>query len=433
MRQEMADTLLTTFYLLLWILTFVWYHWKHRTIDAGSAIMGTYILYAFFSILSVNNQILFIEYKPLTFFPFVYLYVMLMIALTPAFSNHFNPPKNLVRPNTRIMELMSCIVIVVSIALIPDIITNFSSGFVKLLTDSDAGKDAYEDTINNMDNQGKAISNIAAIVFNASASLSYFLFFYFISAKNKNWYMIFGLMITMIVGLLLPIMKGLRAGVIISVLTFILAYMLYKPFLSNKLKRSVQILGLVGMIAVTIPIVAITMSRFGKEKAGVESIMYWYIGQGNLNFNNYGLDDGGIRYGDRTFNLFKRVVDPNTSKNYIERRDKFHELEVNDEVFTTFVGDFTIDFGPFGAFVIFVVFNIIVLSLIRPRDGDMKVHQLLLLFFALCISIQGGMSLYGFADGNNIQIILMFIIYSYLRYNEALQERFPIMQKVDET
>ncbi|MBR6936256.1 MAG: oligosaccharide repeat unit polymerase [Prevotella sp.] len=426
MHQEVSDTLLSSLYLLLWILTFIWYHWKRRAIDAGSAIIGTYVLYAFFSILSVNNQILFIEYKPLTFFPFIYLYIMLMIALSPGISNHLNPPTNLLCSNTKILEITGIVIIIASISLIPNIISNFSEGFVKLFTDTDAGKDAYMESINESDERGNGISSITNIIFNATSTLSYFIYFYFISASKKNWYMIVGLSVAIIVGFLVPIMQGLRGGVIITILTLILAYMLYKPFLSIRLKRVVQTLGIAGMIAVMIPIVAITMSRFGKEKAGVESIMYWYIGQENLYFNNYGLDNGGIRYGDRTFNLFKRLVDPNTSKNYVERRDKFHHLKSNDDIFTSFVGDFALDFGPVGAFVIFVVFNVIVVYHTRPRDGTIKLHQLLLLYFALSICMQGGMSLYNFADGGNLQIVMIFLIYFYLRYYEALQEKFPL-------
>ena len=110
----------------------------------------------------------------------------------------------------------------------------------------------------------------------------------------------------------------------------------------------------------------------------------------------------------------------------MERRDKFRQLKSNDDIFTTFVGDFALDFGPVGAFVLFVVFNKIVVHQTRPRDGTIKLHQLLLVYFALSISMQGGMSLYNFADGGNLQIVMIFLVYFYLRYYEALQKKFPL-------
>ena len=86
-------------------------------------------------------------------------------------------------------------------------------------------------------------------------------------------------------------------------------------------------------------------------------------------------------------NLFLRTLDSSVPKNYTERRDKYHNLDIDDNVFSTFVGDFTIDFGPYVAVVIFVVFFFLVARAVRPRDGTVKSYQLLLLF---CCTIAGG-------------------------------------------
>ena len=169
------------------------------------------------------------------------------------------------------------------------------------------------------------------------------------------------------------------------------------------------------------------MSRFGDYKVDVSGIMNWYIGQGSLYFNNYGLDAGGIRNGDRTMYLVKRVIDPDTPKNFVERREKYHNLKIDDYYFYTFVGDFTIDFGPVPAFIIFVVFNLIVLMLIRPRDGTIQVYQLLLLYFSMCICMQGGMTLFSYSDFAGLRIVVIILLYLYLRYHEQLLEKFPLL------
>lgn len=104
---------------------------------------------------------------------------------------------------------------------------------------------------------------------------------------------------------------------------------------------------------------------------------------------------------------------------------------MNDEKFTTFVGDFTIDFGPTCAFVIFLLFNIWVLLKIRTDGETIKLHQLLLIFFCACVSIQGGMSLFTFADTSNLRIITIFSLYAYLRYHEVLLEKFPLNSESD--
>jgi hypothetical protein len=138
----------------------------------------------------------------------------------------------------------------------------------------------------------------------------------------------------------------------------------------------------------------------------------------NLNFNNYGLDDGGIRYGDRTFPLFKRMLGfDNVPHNFWERRDKYPNLKVNDEVFISFVGDFTLDFGPFIAPLIFILFTFFILNLTRIRNGRILFHQLILVHFVMCVCMQGGMKLFSFSDLANLRIIVCFIAYIFFRFD----------------
>ena len=82
----------------------------------------------------------------------------------------------------------------------------------------------------------------------------------------------------------------------------------------------------------------------------------WYYGQSFLNFNNYGLDAGGIRYGDRTANFFKSFLFDDVPHNFVERREKYSHLKIDDYYFYTFVGDFTIDYGPILAVLLFYNF-----------------------------------------------------------------------------
>ena len=180
------------------------------------------------------------------------------------------------------------------------------------------------------------------------------------------------------------------------------------------------------LLAISLPIAAITVSRFGDKATGVGGFVAWYVGQGSLYFNNSALEAGGTRNGDRTFNLAKRLIDSSTPKNFVERRDKYHNLKIDDDIFSTFVGDFTIDFGPIVAVVIFVIFNGYVIIKSRTRDNKIEVHQLLLLFFTMCVCMQGGMALFSYSDTGNLRIITIFSLYAYLRYHEVLLKKFPL-------
>ena len=429
MSEVAWNNILATGYLLVWIMTLVWYQYKSRILDGGTAVMSTYILYAIFSLFSLNDVMFADFYLPLKVFPYIYLYVMLMVALSPTIYIHLNPVKNIEQPQTNILGIISVIIIISSVLLVPDIIANFGTGLVKLFTETDAGKDAYMEHIEEDKEAGSGISNIPAIIYNAFSDITIFLCFYYMTCKKKNYWLIAGLIFAILIGVLIPMMHGQRGGVIAAVLTTCVGYALFQQYLSRRINRVIRLLGITSIIAIAVPVAAITISRFGNMGGGVTGFLNWYVGQGSLYFNNFALDAGGTRNGDRTLNLAKRLIDPDTPKNYTERREKYSHLNIDDNIFSTFVGDFVIDFGPITTVFIFVIFNGLILYLIRfrnSRDGTLKLHQALLLYFTLCICMQGGMTLFSFSDTGNLRIVILFSLYGYLRYHELLLEKFPV-------
>ena len=429
MSEVAWNNILATSYLLVWIMTLVWYQYKSRILDGGTAVMSTYILYAIFSLFSLNDVMFADFYLPLKVFPYIYLYVMLMVALSPTIYIHLNPVKNIEQPQTNILGIISVIIIISSVLLVPDIIANFGTGLVKLFTETDAGKDAYMEHIEEDKEAGSGISNIPAIIYNAFSDITIFLCFYYMTCKKKNYWLIAGLIFAILIGILIPMMHGQRGGVIAAVLTTCVGYALFQQYISRRINRVIRLLGITSIIAIAVPVAAITISRFGNMGGGVTGFLNWYVGQGSLYFNNFALDAGGTRNGDRTLNLAKRLIDPDTPKNYTERREKYSHLNIDDNIFSTFVGDFVIDFGPITTVFIFVIFNGLILYLIRfrnSRDGTLKLHQALLLYFTLCICMQGGMTLFSFSDTGNLRIVILFSLYGYLRYHELLLEKFPV-------
>lgn len=429
MQDTITNNILACGYLLLWVITFVWYHFKHHSIDAGSGIIFMYIVYGIISIDSLNDPIFSLSYENLTLFPYIYLYGMMLIAMLPIINNHFHTTSKIENPNTRVLQITAIIIIVCALLQIPNIANNFSSGIVKLFTDADAGKDAYMEQVLSAEDSGSGISNIPSIIFNSLSDIAIFLALYFMTLRTKKALIIL-LWISVIIGLLQPIISGQRTGVITGLLTLIGAYLLFKKYLRKKINKIFQRIGLISIILIMLPVGAITISRFGDRAGGtVTSFLNWYVGQGSLYFNNYGLDANGIRYGERTLNLFLRVVKPGTSTNYVERREKFHNMDIDDHLFTTFVGDFTLDFGPIIAFFIFICLYTWIFIKTKTESENIKLHQLLLLYITMCISMQGGMYLFNYADTANLKLITYGLLYSYLRYHEELLKRFPLTAK----
>lgn len=349
-----------------------------------------------------------------------------MIALSPIIINHNHPAETIENPNTRVLVIIGCIIVISAILMIPGIIAQANKGIINLFVDDTAAKEVYTDQVEEIGNSGKSVRNLPAVIYNSLSDITVFLLFYFLSLKDfKHKLVIYGLAFTTLLGIIIPITHGQRSGVVSCTLTVIAGYFLFKPYLSRKINKAVKKIGIIAMIIISLPILAITMSRFGKEQAGVGGFINWYVGQGSLYFNNNGLDAGGIRYGDRTINLFKRIVSPDTPKNFVERRDKYHNLELDDYFFYTFVGDFTIDFGPVLAFIIFVCVFYLICRKTRSHDPTIKLYQLLLIYFTACISIQGGMTLFSYADTGNLRIITLLGLYAYLRYHEVLLIKYP--------
>lgn len=429
-----SNYILSAFLIVLWVITLIWYQRKNKNFDAGSFIIVMYIIYAVFSIMTINDDSIpqLTNYEPLTLFPYLYLYVMMMIALTPAIYHHTNSTDSIEYPQSNILRIIATIIIVVAILNLPGIVSDFHNGLMSIFTDAEAGKKAYMEQIDNASNVGGAIRNIPAILFNSFSDIGIFLLFYFMTMSKKNHKIIYGLLFANVINLIMPVMRGQRSGVALAFLTIICGYFLFKQYLSKRLNKVIKKIGIVFIAIITLPVAAITISRFGSEKAGVATFINWYIGQGNIYFNNHALDDNGLRYGDRTLNLFKRLVDSKTSMNYVERREIYSKLKINDEVFSTFVGDFTIDFGPFFAVIIFIVFNFFVIYSFqknKTNNNKIKLHQLLLLYFTVCISAQGGMYLFSYSDTRNLNIIVLALLYYYLKYHEALLEKFPLKKQ----
>lgn len=431
MSELVWNNILTAFYLTLWIATFVWYHYRHRYADGGSAIMISYIIYIVFTLFTLNNEMFNFMYKPLTIFPYIYLYLMLLLALSPTIFHHFHPVSGIEQPPTRLLKPYAIFIIFLTLTQLPDVLMNLEDGLVKMVTDVDAGLDSYNESLSDADDTGSGITNLFAIFFNACFDLTVFVAFYMLTMKEKNVYLIAGLFFSVAIGMLIPVMKGLRSPVISAALTLLVAYMLFFPYLKKKIKKIIHVAGFILFLVFSVPISAITFSRFGDYSEGVFGMLTWYIGQANVYFNNYAFDAGGIRYGDRTVNLFKRAIFPDTPKNFVERRAKYSNLEIDDERFTTFVGDFCIDFGPIVAALIFLVFNLWVLYQIRARSDILKVHDALLIYFTQCICMQGGMYLFNYADAGNLKIIVMGLAYAYLYIHEILLKHFPLKSETE--
>jgi len=403
-------------FVLFWVATVFVYQFNKRHIDAGSIILISYLIYAVLSLILYNNP--FYKFDEISFFPFLYLFIMLMIAFMPILTYDYKQIDLIQQPTRILLNIVCLIFIISSLIQLPSIISNFSKSIIQLLLVSTAGQDLYNDAMSESYSLGDgSISNLPSIISNAYGNFGILLFFYYLTLEDRKRYMTIGLFLSCIIGLLGNISLGQRGPIIEILLSFVISYFALKNFFEPRIKKIVSTIGIVFLIAVTIPIIALTNSRFGDTRGGSESSVFFYAGQQNIIFNNYGLDNGGIRYGDRVFPFFKRILGfDNVPNNFWERRNKYPNLIVNDEVFIGFVGDFTLDFGPYVTPVIFIVFSALVFFITKIRNRILLFHQLILLHFVMTVCMLGGLKLYPYSDlGGNLQLILYVIAFIFFK------------------
>lgn len=412
--------IISNFYILLlnlaWLITLVIYQRKTSQIDAGTIVLSSYLLYAVFSLLLFNSPFYFFDDMEL--FPFIYLFLMQLLFFSPILRFGSQEINEIQRPSSIILLVVNLVFIITSLMQLPKIISEFAISIIKLLTVSSGGQELYNDAMADSVSLGDgSISNLPSIITNAYGNFGVLLFFFYLTLEKRNVLITVGLFIACIISILNNISLGQRGPIMEIVLSMVVTYFALRKFFQPSVKKVINIAGIVLLTATIVPIVALTNSRFSESKEGSNATVYFYVGQENLFFNNNGLDNGGIRYGDRTFPFFKKMLGfQNVPDNFWERRNKYPNLIINDEMFINFVGDFTLDFGPFLPPLIFIIFTIFVLNKTIVKDGILLFHQLILLHFVMSVSMLGGMKLYPFSDvGGNLQLIVYILAYQFFR------------------
>lgn len=422
--QKILSNIVIIFFVIAWITTIILYQRKKKHFDAGSVLLYSYLFYSVMSLILYNNP--YYNFNDIEIFPFIYLFLMLILAFYPVLRYDDNKINEIEKPPTVFLNPVCFIFIIASLMQVPNIISTFSVNIVRLLLDSSGGQDLYNEAMAESYSLGDGnISNLSSIITNAYGNFGILLFFYYLTLNKRNKFIMMGLFVSCIISILNNISLGQRGPILEILLSMIITYFALRKFYQPKIKRIIRFIGITLLIATIIPVIALTVSRFGESEEGSESSVFFYAGQENLYFNNYGLDNGGIRYGDRTFPFFKKMLGfDDVPENFWQRRAKYPNLQINDEVFVSFVGDFTLDFGPFVAPLIFILFTTYVLKRTVVRNGKILFHQLILIHFVMSLCMLGGMKLYPFSDvGGNLQLIMYFLAFLFFRFAYVYSKR----------
>lgn len=411
-------------YLLSFVLLLFFFLWRYtlkkKTYDAGSVLISLYIIYAVFAVLlyfdknSVDSFV-FQNFgiKPL---PLLYLFITLAISFSPILL-YDSRKYNGIQPPSVNLDYFAWFFILCFLLQIGGIFENLSNGLYQVLFVDDGTAELYSQMIDKTSEGGKGISNIFSIFANTLYGFGIIMFFYYISQPKRKKLIVWGLGIGILIGILSYAAAGQRGGMIKRTLLFFGTFFLIRNYLGDKVKKWIAVSGAILVLFLTFIFATMTVSRFGERDGGASSSIVRYAGQAVLNFDRYAFDNNGIRYGDRVFPIFKKLLlFENVPDNFIERRAKYPYLYINDEVFVTYIGDFCFDFGPYVAFILIVLFSIWVRSRTKSNNSQYPFHKLILLQFCLSICIQGG-SLFSYADTGNLTIIVYLLLYTLFAIN----------------
>ena len=414
----MSSNFILLSYVLIWVITSFLYIKKRKCIDAGAILVLSYLLYAISSYLLFNNLYNDGRFLEMQFWPFVYLYLMFIITAIPILK--FRPDYIIQKPSVILIKYFSIIYFVCSFIRFVDALPNISSGIMLIMLDTAGGEDLYYlaheessyDDVPFYVRIGSAFNNLFS-------DIAILVLFFYLTYKNRKKYVIFFLLSGVLLTIFNSIAQGLRTVATAKLLVLIATYFLFGDRIDDKIRKKVRKCGLISFTFILFIMGLITISRFGDRYESMSYYFESYAGQGNLYFNNYAFDSGGIRYGDRTCNEFKSLLGyKDVPEDPYKTRDKYAYMKISEKNFTTFVGDFILDFGPVAATIILIVVTFLLRRGSIAHGNKIYFHQLLLIYFCLCVCMQGGMYLFYYSYKGNYTIIAFLLVYLIFRYDE---------------
>lgn len=424
----MGDNTILSINVILYLVTFLFIVKKRGFLSISSLIVLLY------SIATIASFMAFVDkdsknfFSSLELYPFLYMFMIFIISIIPIMNFKEEKVKTLVITNKRIMNILTFIVIFIFSFSIFDIVNNFSDLITNFFFDTNFANDLYLDSRANLDKEG---INIVGVLTPALRDFPHFLLFYFLALEKKNVPVIVMLIIVLILSILSGLVNGLRGNVVFVFLSSIFCFFIFKRFYSKQLIRRIKIMGVIGMLLVAVPFVIVSKGRFDTGFSTYRDSGYaakMYAGQSFIYFNNYAFDNNGYRDGDRILNLFKRMFWDDVPKNWIVRRYKYNHLKISDEVFSTYIGDFVIDFGPMLTLLLVVLTTIFFSFVARCRD-KLYIHQLLVIFY-IWNSISFGIFLFPYADiSGNIRIVIFVLLFMAFYFLSSPEKSLLIHKK----
>ncbi len=415
--------------LLLWTLAYYYVKKKYGSKSIGTVLILLYTLISWcIPILYFSSSATDYFSSQLTLIPFIYLYVVLLMAIRPLYNYSPRYISKILLLKRKYLNLICFFFSIFTISSLIQIIPSFKEGLVGLILDSSSASNIYAtSTYDRMNQSNNAGYNVFAIFSNIAIAIIPLLFYTYLLQDKKNKIILILLTLSLLIPPLNGIAKASRLNIISSFFIFILLGIFFYPYLQLSIKVKLKKGLLFFSIFFIAMFIIITIGRSsGSNSSSMGYGFLRYFAEGPIVFDNYCMDAGGTRDGEYTF-AFQHVLDRKSQPNEKELRNRYRHLKVDSSRFYTFVGDFVLDYGPIKALLVMGIIFLLVYNKSIIKKRTLKFSQIILLFILLQYCC--GFYQYRFSmKSGNLTLFILLVMYIGISYLQIIRPNWFVIK-----
>lgn len=400
------------FYIILWCCLLFYYIRRDKNVSLGIVLLLLYTIQSFVALLVYTAPQS--DYKGLDMqiWPFFYLFVLIYISLKPILDLKECSLSSIEIPNSKINTALCVFFSLFAIISIINIWPQIGNGLqLMMVSDNEGILDVYGDStaIKSTQRSFSGIFSFQGVISNMSSYIIPLLFFTYYVKKERSRLVLVLLSIALLQGPLTGIANASRLQLIDQIFVFFLLFFFFRPYIRQKDKRTFKWGFLILISLLFLVLARITIARTsprtytGDTLYNIES----YFASGPINFNAYCMDANGTREGYRVAPLFLQIMGKE-SLTPEQVRFKFQHMKIDSSSFTTYVGDFVLDFGPVATFFIFLSLSVLFSLMLRNRRS-LNYGQVTVVF--IIVKFCSGYYQFGFSNvGGNLGFLMLLTL-----------------------
>jgi len=409
----------------VYILTLLIYVYKVRCFNLGTMLLSLYAVSACTSVFFYNHELfeLSIHDSVMTWQPFIYLYIVLMIFFFPVLKFRSDKIESVEFSESFKFNVLVYLVIFTSLVCMVIYFPFMIKGM-----EGDIGENRTSVMTEGLKLDMNPIVSITVRVGIALRDIAILLFFYMLAYQREKRILLILLGICAFVA---PIVVSLawsaRTIVLFLLFSFLTCYLLFYKTLTKKIKLTINWIFASVFGFLFIIFLIISFARFGENDLfGIDFFMLKYIGENFINFNGILYDQvDNYLYGGNSFPIFRRLLGLEYWTSIADFRDYADYFTgVPVWIFYLFVGTFYLDFGPRITFFIALVICVIGYRYFK-NTPKIPFHRLIL-FILIYNMYTEGLFYFSLCDEpGNLKIIIHILLYFYFRIDFKTRTLMP--------